>query len=128
MTLYDADKILLKTFYKFDWQKVIPGSVSETFYSQICFAKPEKRFARIIAGKTALRSFPDKDAEVRRIAEREDRFILIEGTGEGGRYNIADEKTQQDYWIDGDNIEITAEKQPDKIKNQGDKRKWKHPK
>jgi hypothetical protein len=106
MTLYDADKILLKTFYKFDWQTVIPSSVSETFYNQICLAKPENRFAKIIAVKADLRSFPDKDAEVLRIAEKGDRFILIEGTGEGGWYNVVDEKTQQDYWIHGDNIEI----------------------
>jgi hypothetical protein len=84
MTLYDADKILLKTFYKFDWQTVIPGSVSEIFYGQICLAKPEKKFAEIIAVKTNLRSFPDRDAEVLRIAEKGDRFILIQGTGEGG--------------------------------------------
>jgi hypothetical protein len=106
MTLYNSDKILLKTFYKFDWQTVIPSSVSETFYSQICLAKPEKRFAKIIAVKADPRSFPDKDAEVLRIAEKGNRFILIEGTGEGGWYNIADEKTQQDYWIHGNNIEI----------------------
>jgi Bacterial SH3 domain len=114
MTLYDTDKILLKTFRKFDWQTVIPSSVSETFYSQICLAKPENRFAKIVAVKADLRSFPDKDAEVLRIAEKGNRFILIEGTGEGGWYNIVDEKTQQDYWIHGDNIKFSEEKSVEK--------------
>jgi Bacterial SH3 domain len=114
MTLYNSDKILLKTFYKFDWQTVIPSSVSETFYSQICLAKPKKRFAKIIAVKADLRSFPDKDAEVLRIAKKGNRFILIEGTGEGGWYNIVDEKTQQDYWIHGDNIKFSEEKSVEK--------------
>ncbi len=110
MTLYDTDKILLKTFCEFNWQTVIPSSVAETLYNQICLAKPENRFAKIITVKANLRSFPDKDAEVLRIAEKGDRFILIEGTGENGWYNIADEKTQQDYWIHGNSIEIPEEK------------------
>jgi Bacterial SH3 domain len=114
MTLYDTDKILLETFYKFDWQTVIPSSVSETFYNQICLVKPKNRFAEIIAVKADLRSFPDKDAEVLRIAEKGNQFILIEGTGEGGWYNVADEKTQQDYWIHGNNIEISEEKRVEK--------------
>ncbi len=110
MTLYDTDKILLKTFYEFDWQTIIPSSVGEILYNQICLAKPEKRFAKIITVKANLRAFPDKDAEVLRIAEKGSRFILIEGTGENDWYNIADEKTQQDYWIQGNNIEISDEK------------------
>jgi hypothetical protein len=109
ITMYTADQTVLGTLYKFDWNTVIPSTVAETFYNQICFNKPQIKFAEIITVKANLRILPGKDAEVLQIAKKGDRFIVMEETGQNSWYNIVDEKTQQDYWVHGNSIKIIEE-------------------
>jgi Bacterial SH3 domain len=106
MTLYNSDQKLLGTTKDFEWQYIIPDSVGEIILRQICFKKTKLQYAEIIAVKANLRAFANKDADVIRIVKNGTRFIVVEGTGKGGWYNVVDEKTQQDYWVHGNTIKI----------------------
>ena len=106
MTIYNAAQIALGTTRKFEWQSIIPGSLSDVIYQQICFEKPPPQFIEITADEAPLRSLPDDRAGVLRTAKKGSRFLLIANTGQGGWFNIVDEKTQQDYWIRGNVVKI----------------------
>jgi uncharacterized protein YgiM (DUF1202 family) len=77
-------------------------------YNQICLSHPEVQFAEIITVKANLRFLPNPDAEVLRIAKKEDKFIVLAHTATNGWYNIVDEKTQEDYWVHGNAIKIIS--------------------
>jgi hypothetical protein len=106
MTMYEPDNTLIGVSNKFNWKPVVPDSVGDTLYNQICFPPPEVQFAEIITVKANLRFLPNPDAEVLRIAKKEDKFIVLPQTATNGWYNLVDEQTQEDYWVHGNAIKI----------------------
>jgi hypothetical protein len=106
MTMYEPDNALIGTYTKFNWKSVTPDSVGETLYNQICLPLSPTQFAEIITVKANLRFLPNPDADVIRIAKKEDKFIVLAHTETNGWYNIVDERTQEDYWVHGNAIKI----------------------
>jgi Bacterial SH3 domain len=117
MTMYEPDNTLIGVSNKFNWKPVVPDSVGDTLYNQICLPLPPTQFAEIITVKANLRSLPNPDAEVIRIAKKEDKFIVLPQTGTNGWYNIVDEKTQEDYWVHGNAIKIISSEKTTTLPN-----------
>jgi hypothetical protein len=117
MTMYEPDNTLIGVSNKFSWKPVVPDSVGETLYNQICLSHPEVQFAEIITVKANLRFLPNPDAEVLRIAKKEDKFIVLAHTATNGWYNIVDEKTQEDYWVHGNAIKIISSEKKTTLPN-----------
>ena len=110
MVLYRADQSLIRSTKKFEWQNLVPGTISEILFQQICKAKPRLRYVEIIIDSAGLFAGPLDNGTPLRIATKGSRFVLVEGTGPGGWYNIVDARTQNDYWVHGNNIKITGSK------------------
>lgn len=108
ITMYATDNTLIGTSTKFKWKSIIPDSLGETLYNQICFPLPPTQFAEIIVVNANLHFLPNTDAEVIRIAKKGDKFIVLLHTEKNGWYNIVNEKTQEDYWVHGNNIKIIS--------------------
>ena len=99
MTMYKADQTVIGTIKKFEWKSIVPGSVADVMYQQICIEKPKPQFVEIIADNTNLLLLPLDNAKVLKIAKKGSKFVVLPETADGGWVNIIDEKTQQDYWV-----------------------------
>ena len=58
MTLYNRNQTVTGTVKKFEWMTIVPSSVADVMYQQICVEKPKPQFVEIIADNTNLLSLP----------------------------------------------------------------------
>jgi hypothetical protein len=109
ITFYRADATVIGTRKQSEWNAVIPGSSADYIFRRVCLPATTIRWAQITAVKANLRSLPDANAPVLRIAERGEKFQLIEDIEQDGWFNIVDADTQEDYWIRGSTFKILSE-------------------
>jgi hypothetical protein len=113
ITFYNSDQSVVGTKKKgFDWSPVIPGSAADFLYYRVCLPATPVIWADIISDRTALRLYPEGNAQVLRTAKRGERFQIVPETGKGGWFNVVDEKTQEDYWLPADSFELIVSAPP----------------
>lgn len=106
LTAYRPDKTVIGTVKQPVWSPVMPGSSADLLYRRVCLPAAPVRVIQVTVETALLHSQPSDRAPLLRASRRGERFCLVEGTGEGGWFNVVDEATQVDYWLRGEMFRI----------------------
>lgn len=124
ITFYNADQSVIGTKKTgFDWMPIIPGTAADFLDRRIC-SVIKIQTAEIARTTAQLRTFPNDDAPIAKVAKRGDKFQIVPESGQGGWFNIVDAATQEDYWLLHNQFRtIEAEQSPQKPNGAGGSRR-----
>ncbi len=106
ITMYNKRGVVIGKSKGSGWQEVIPESINEKYLLRVCGFQKDNTWIQVITENANLRSSNSRYSPVLRIAQKRQRFRVIEYRKDDIWFNIVDEKTQQDYWIHQTTIRI----------------------
>lgn len=122
LTFYRPNQTVIGTKkVGFEWTPIIPGAVEDNLYRRVCLPAAPPKIAEITRDRAVLRVLPDDAAPPLRLGKRGERFEVVPESGLGGWFNLVDPRTQDDYWLTGDDFKMIKTPSPDAPRTGGGK-------